>query len=283
LDVLKTADTAVIIMKLKVIRAVLLFCTVIGASCDTAPKLVPRPARLEFTEMIDKAELVVIGVVEGGSTVGRVVSQRGLRLQLCRVKVRIEKTLKGTEPSPQIVLFFYEAAGAWDGPAPSIISEHERAIFFLVHDGGVLRATNDMYLSHITVRTGRHPELPWPGVSLRQTIAKVLLTLGQEADIDRYTATLHSVKALAISLVGTRDTVALLQGLLGNADARVRSQACITLAEFPLEKKDCLPKLINDPEAPVEQRRQANEHGPVGSDRRAQNGLYFLQISLLVF
>ena len=239
--------------------AALLVCGLFGAGCSGTPKLVPHPSRLELTDMIDRAELIVIGVVDGGSEAGPVVTSDGMPMRLCRVSVQVENVLKGNAPLGELRFFFYNAEGAWDGPSFNVIEPRERAIFFLVRDGSVLRATNDVYLSHATVRAGRHPGLPRSATPLKQTIAEALLIPGPGTETERYRGFLHSAKALSLGLVGRGETVALLESLLKNRNAQFRGGACIALAEFPIGERQCLPALIGDSEALPQDRVRAEE------------------------
>lgn len=96
--------------------AALLVCGLFGAGCSGTPKLVPHPSRLELTDMIDRAELIVIGVVDGGSEAGPVVTSDGMPMRLCRVSVQVENVLKGNAPLGEAQVLFLQCRGSLGRP-----------------------------------------------------------------------------------------------------------------------------------------------------------------------
>ena len=51
----------------------------------------------------------------------------------------------------------------------------------------------------------------------------------------------------------------MLQGFLTNPKAEIRGRACITLAEFPLNEKGCLPEILKDTGTLPKDRKRAEE------------------------
>src|SRR6266478_5229007 len=132
-------------------RAGLVASTCLVVSCSPAPKLVPHVARLELGEQIKQATLIVIGVAEDERAVRTAASELregSMPLQLRAVRIRVEGALKGRFDGERLTFYYYQTTGAWDGPPINILSPEERGLFYLVHDGRGLRATNDVCLSH---------------------------------------------------------------------------------------------------------------------------------------
>jgi hypothetical protein len=232
-----------------------------NGACSTAAEIVPRPDRLDILERINRADLIVVGVVEAEQTVraGRRNPMRdSMPLQLMRVTIRVEGLVKGTHSGERLDFLYYRTTGAWDGPAPNLLAPGERGVFYLIREGNLLRATNDVYSSHTEIGTGRHDVLPEVSdIGVRETIARVLLMPGDGVDVARYVESLYVERAHAIVIVGKSRTADLLRSLLDNSDTRIRGRACILLAEPPLNERSCLEKLLHDDQATSQDRDRA--------------------------
>jgi hypothetical protein len=75
--------------------------------------------------------------------------------------------------------------------------------------------------------------------------------------MNSYLASVPRATTLAMSVVGKTETARLLKDLLKSANGKVKGRACITLAEFPLNDKECLTALNQDVEALPEDRESA--------------------------
>jgi hypothetical protein len=249
------------IMRQIAVRMNLFLILLLNDSCSPAVELVPRPDRLEILEMINRADLIVVGVVEAEQPVRaarRNETKDSMPLQLMKVNLRVEGFIKGTRSGERLAFFYYRTTGAWDGPAPNLLAPGERDIFYLTSEGDLLRATNDVYSSHTEVGTGRHDvhaEVNDAGV--RETIARVLLLPGDGLNINSYVESLYVERAHAIDIVGKSRTADLLRSLLGNSDSRIRGRACILLAEPPLSERGCLENLLHDAQIPAADRERA--------------------------
>jgi hypothetical protein len=225
--------------------------------------MTPYPHPLGIVDRIERSNLIVVGVVESETSVhGGRRTQRAdsMPLELRRVGVRVEGVIKGQYDGAQLSFVYYRATGAWDGPAPNLLVPGERAIFYLMREGGVLRATNDAYSSHTEIVTGKHAiQAAASAEGVRQLIARLLLLPGEGVDISRYVASLYVEVAVALDVVSQAQTADLLSGLLQNSNGQVRGRACILLAQPPLTDRDCLPNVIRDTEASPEDRKRAEE------------------------
>jgi len=229
--------------------------------CSAAAELVPRPGRLEIVERINRADLVVVGVVEAEQTVRaghRNETSESMPLQLMKVNIRVEGLIKGSYSAEQLAFLYFRATGAWDGPAPNLLAPGERDIFYLIREGDLLRATNDVYSSHTEVVTGRHNVQPEVSdARVRETITRLLLLPGDGLDVTRYVASLYIEASNAIDIVGKSRTADILRSLLRNSDSRIRGRACILLAEPPLNERGCLENLLRDAQISSEDRERA--------------------------
>jgi len=222
-------------------------------------------AYVEIPEQINQATLIVVGTVEDQRLVRTIAdgAKRESALQLLAVRVRLEGVLEGSldkKYEKPLTFYYYQTTGAWDGPAPNIITPGERGIFYLVEDGGVLRATTDAYASHTRLETGRHTVSPVTGKNqARESIGRLILLPGEGPDLAGYVASLGRNESLALALVGKSQVRQMLQDLLRNPSPAVRVRACITLAEFPLNERGCLAEVIRDVQTPSEDRKRAEE------------------------
>ncbi len=92
---------------------------------------------------------------------------------------------------------------------------------------------------------------------VRDTIAQLLLLPGDDVNIVRYTGFLPRNESFAQSLVGKVRVSQLLRTLLTSPRPEIRGQACIVLAEFPLQEKGCLQTIVNDTQVLPEDRKRA--------------------------
>jgi hypothetical protein len=232
------------------------------AACTKAPDLMPRVAYVEIEHQVDQANLIVVGVVEGEQAVRKVAGTKKTGpLELRAVDVRTEGVIKGEFSGDHLRFYYYQmTGGAWDGPAPNIVSPGERGIFYLLTDGGALRATTDAFLSHTRLDTGKHSISTDVNESrVREAIARLVLMPGEGADLGRYLESMHRSESLAIALVDREKVGRMLQSLLSNPTAEIRARACIGLAEFPLNDKGCLQEIIRDDKTPRGDRKRAEE------------------------
>ncbi len=232
------------------------------ASCAPVPDLVPRVANVEIADQVNEANLIVVGLAENERVVRPVAGTRETGpLNLLAVIVRVEGVLKGHFDGERLTFYYYQmTGGAWDGPAPNIVAPGQRSIFYLMNDGGVIRAATDAYLSHTNLATGKHPISPAANdSSTREAVAELVLLPGEGMDMADYLGSLHRGKALALALVGKSQVRQMLRGLLKNPQGAIRGRACITLAEFPLNEKGCLQDVIGDVQSLPEDRKRAEE------------------------
>ena len=183
-------------------------------------------------------------------------------LQLMKVSIRVEGLIKGTHSGERLSFLYYRMTGAYHGAAPNLLELGGRAIFYLVREGDLLRATNDVYLSHTAVVTGRHNvQAEVDDARVRETMARVLLLPGDGLNINSYVASLYVETSHAVGMVGESRTADLLRTLLGNSDGRIRGRACIMLAEPPLSERGCLEDLLRDPQVSPEDQARATALG----------------------
>lgn len=183
-----------------------------------------------------------------------------MSLELRRVTIRVEGLFKGKFDKTELSFLYYRSIGAWNGLPPNLLYVGERAVFYLVKDGGTLRATNDAYLSHTEVVTGKHSiQAVVDNEAVRGLIARVLLLPGEGLDIGGYLASLRVERAISLDVTSHSETVALLRILLGSSSGQVRARSCILLAEPPLHEQDCLPDVVRESGAALEDRQRAIE------------------------
>ena len=233
-------------------------------ACQPAAYLniIPDPCVLGINERISRSSLIVVGVA---------VSEIALRskydnpsdvehLQLRKVNILVEGVVKGNYKGRQLTFLYYGGTDAYSGPARNNLGPEQRAIFYLKNDAGNLRTTNDVYLSHTGLVTGKHKIQPaFDDEGVRELIAHLMLLPGEDLDLSQYLDSLHIEAYRAVDLVGKARTGDLLLTLLENQKLQIRRRACLLLAEPPFAKKDCLSSLIQDIGTPAEDRKLAIE------------------------
>jgi hypothetical protein len=169
--------------------------------------------------------------------------------------------LKGRFEGKNLIFYYYQVTGtAWNGPEPNMISPGERDIFYLLQDQGVWRAATDLFVSHTRIVSGIHlipPSFNEDQVS--ETIGRLLLEPSNGVDQPAFLGSLHRNSAIAIGLVGKANASEMLQRLLTSPNPEIRGRACIVLAEFPLNEKNCLPTIVRDVDILADDRKRAEE------------------------
>src|SRR5437763_5866548 len=87
-----------------------LLILLLNGSCSPAVELVPRPGRLEIFEMINRAELIVVGMVDAENVVSagrRNETRDSMPLQLIKVSIRVEGLIKGTYSGERLAFLYY--------------------------------------------------------------------------------------------------------------------------------------------------------------------------------
>lgn len=216
------------------------------ASCQPSAKLQIRPISAPtYRELTYRSFIVLVGSVTAVHVVGPEVKtgdKHKYPLRLQRITVQVENVLKGRPKAGKIAFYRYgwspdqPMVGPWGNVVPG-----ERNVFFLDQEGGVLRATADLYPSHIEVLSGRHPGYkPRVGQSTEESIAEILLTPGEDVHPAAFSQGLRTASAIAIELVGPPGTLRIMGPLLTSKEAVLRQQACSVMTErFPGQVK-CL-------------------------------------------
>jgi hypothetical protein len=190
---------------------------------------------LSFTEMTKMASAIVVGRVQSLRYFGprvNAVDDHGYQgeWQLLKANIAVENVLKGSPIGRSVEFYFYTSLGPLSGDTNSL-HLGDRCVFFLVSDGGVLRAVRDFWRSSIEVGTGRHTQLPTArGASVEETIAVLLLTPGEGLEPRRFSRTMIRAVTLAQGWLGPCKTITLLKALLQSPDSVVRDAARQELA-----------------------------------------------------
>lgn len=157
----------------------------LNAGCDRTPHLTEFDE--QSSEQARSAPLVVVGVVNSDSPVGRHVPTRrnpNYPMQLHRISVQIENVLRGQITERTITVYYFGFAGGFDGPRPlGFALGPSRRVLWLRQDGGVLRMACDGWdYCTMFVHSGAHPEYHADSArSLDHALVDILLTRGRGA------------------------------------------------------------------------------------------------------
>lgn len=153
-----------------------------NVACARTPRLTEYDE--QSNEQARAAPLVVVGVVDSDSPVGRTVPSRrnpNYPMQLHRINVRIENVLRGSLTERTIAVYYFGLAGGFDGPRPlGFAIGPSRRILWLRRDAGVIRMACDGWDGcTMFVHSGGHPEYHTDsGRSLEYALVDILLTRG---------------------------------------------------------------------------------------------------------
>lgn len=203
---------------------------VLLSACSSWPRLSVRGNPMTEDEMIRDAPIILIGQV-----LSQQVGPEREGWSLVKMDIAVENVLRGDLPGREAVFYFWH-----DGRSANAGSthEHERCVFFLTFDHGVLRAVRDEWLSQIEVSSGRHRNLPLsPSSPLEERIAVMLLTPGEAVDATTFGQRLDS--GFAERQLGDWRAAKLLKKLLTDPHREIRVAACEELTRTYWGQDSC--------------------------------------------
>ena len=211
----------------------------VSTACSPVASPIPLPEHLSIRERIDHADLIVVGILGSEAIIGP--SRHDQDLELRRVDVSVEGVIKGKVDGHRLSYLYYASLGSHTGHPHNLVYPGQRAIVYLRTEGTSLRATNDVYVSHTNLVTGRHNiHTVTDDEAAREQIVRLLLLPGKGADVSAYLSALDRITEAASGIVGDARTAEYLRRLLQFPDVRIQSRACILLSQPPLSDTRCL-------------------------------------------
>ena len=156
---------------------------VLSPACHGAPPI--RPYNAKTSAKSDLAPLIVVGVVESNTRIGRPVPSSddpNIPMQLSRLTLHIENILKGSLKQRTVPVYYYSYTIPYDLQAPLRFGSSlpSRRIFWLRKEGSLYRTACDGRDCTVVVASGAHPGYkPAPGEPLNAMITDLLLTRGE--------------------------------------------------------------------------------------------------------
>lgn len=212
--------------------------TLTALSCPSSLR-VKDISPLSYRDLIDRAPIVVMGIVTDVKTVGpmrRTQDNNRYPLRLQRIAVQPENVLRGSSLGDDFAFYRY----GWSPDEPmvgpwGVVTPGQRGVFFLEREEHLTRALVDLYPSHIEIRSGRHPGYrSRAGVTLEHCISEILLTPGVDVDLEAFGNALAVASTFSIELIGETFTMQLMKPLLHSDSPELRRKACFALNQrFP--------------------------------------------------
>lgn len=161
----------------------------LDAGCSRSPRLTQYDEQSNASAR--SAPIVIVGVASADVRLEGTVPKRGnpkYPMQLHRVRVEAENTLRGSLEERAIDVYYFGFAGGVDGPRPlGFGREASRRIFWMRRDHGVFRMARDGWDNCTNlVESGAHPAYRAnPEQPLDRAIVDILLTRGEGEINDR--------------------------------------------------------------------------------------------------
>jgi hypothetical protein len=224
---------------------------------------------LDVRQLIWRSSIIVVGTVASARVIREGVPARKqpeLLLDQIRAEVAVENVLLGDMKQPLIAIEFFgysrKNRGGYDGPAPLVVLPGERRMFFLTWDSGVYRSVGDVRGdSALVVWSGLHKNIrhfndpqdtAWrvlhtSDTDIGNSIADVLLELGEGYSASGVARTLNTTAYLSSTLSTRKKTAARLQKLVANErEPSIGAEACLVLAEQYYGQYACLAKFLDN-------------------------------------
>jgi len=221
-----------------------------SVSCEQNPKL---ELRQEFTlsvrELTNRSSVVLVGTISSVESLGRRFRVGELIVQLSRVRISVEKVLKGNVPNKGTAGFWRYV---WSGdtlPKDELSADFYapgmRSIFFLDNEGDRLRSTVDVVQSRVGLMEGKlDGRVPEPGTGVHEMVAKLLLSTGIDQDPEAFARSLANSAYYSIELIGKLKTLHLLRDLVNGSVGQVKTMACFELSGRFAGQDECLHELL---------------------------------------
>jgi hypothetical protein len=216
---------------------------VLLVGCTTAPALPDLFQSADYRNApgielryVSKASIVVLGKVTGARPVGRPRAARedpSLLIQLTRITLQAEMTLKGSLPRNTIYFYYYTFSerNTQDlGVYHYLPSLGERRIFFLRNSDGEYRSVGDVTDYTLPVRSGFHEPNICQAGPLGCCIARILLTPGKGYDSESFVLGLTQAVYAAKVLCSRATALDFLEELSRSPDERIAERARKLLA-----------------------------------------------------
>ncbi len=220
---------------MKILPSILASCLAasvfVSSACSPVAAPLPMPQHLSIRERIERAELIVVGILASEASIGP--SRHDKDLELRRVEVSVEGVVKGRVDARRLSYLYYASLGSHTGPPHNRVFPGQRAIVYLRTDGAILRATNDVYVSHTDLVTGI-PDIHTvtDNEAARDQIARLLLLPGKGTDVIVFLSSLDTIIEAVSGIVGESRRAEYLRRLLQSPDARIRSRVRILLSQL---------------------------------------------------
>ena len=209
------------------------------ASCAKWPNLEPaRSETADWNEAFRSAQVILVGKV--------LSIDKGPR-QLMRSRLAVENVLQGEAVEGSLEIYYFRTGQAFDA--------HERYVFFLTLEQGVLRAGNA-----IPVASGLHRTVPLPGRQPAEQVSTMLLTPGDGINAAHFARDLAGSVAFAMSHIGRWQTAKLLKQLAADTRPPIGQSACEQLTAWYWGQDACWDRLdAGAPSAGMAQSRAAEQ------------------------
>ncbi|MFN7999415.1 MAG: hypothetical protein U0Q18_37705 [Bryobacteraceae bacterium] len=210
--------------------------------------------------------MILVGSVTENIAVGTPTEARrfpGVGLELRKASVQVEAVLSGDRIPDAISIYYFTQSQSLDfepNPLYKILFKAQpgrRYLFFLTRERGEFRSIGDVGEYTIEVFAGTPtPALLQKQPSVGRKIAHVLLTPGEDVDLDRLAYNL--VDAYRYAALFTRRTTVLtyLEALQGKSPHLDRA-VCDELVRVYYGKSQCLERISSDPRQPPNLRQRA--------------------------
>jgi hypothetical protein len=178
------------------------------------------------------APLIVVGQVLKVEDVGspqRAIDDHRVGVQLTRITVNVEETIKGTIKSGPLSFFYFRYSPDTSeidlGARRYIPDVGQRRMFFLKPAGSMYRMIGDVLDYTLPVNTGSHSGELCTGQSPGCCIARILLIPHPDVETQWYLVNLIQSEAVAEILCSRQATEELMRSLTQHSDQRIANGA----------------------------------------------------------
>lgn len=224
-------------------QLVLCLMSIALTGCAAAPELALSARQITAKETIKRADLIVIGTIQNIQVFGKSrQTNEGVKVRAWRVELDLAKVLRGHVEGRRLTYFFNN----WD---PGVVQngsferreKGERRIFFLAHEGPIVRAVADLYITSMNYPRSRVPDISGnQGEPMRQRIARVLLTPAAEESPHEFAATIPRATPNALRCAGYVFVASLLKRLAASQAPEISREACLTGYEQVFADATCI-------------------------------------------
>jgi len=201
--------------------------------------------QLTAQEAIERADSIIVGEVRGKRLLDQTqTTDKGFRVRVWEINLRVICQVKGALPDT-VSFYFYNydpLVGAQNGSFEYRHTTGERGVFFLRHEGSMVRSVTDLYRITLPFPRSTCPDISrYRDRPMAEQIARLLLMPVEDlGTAQEFTQALPESVPDALAVAGYALVNSVVRELAKAPDPKIRRAACLAAYEWLFAAPSCL-------------------------------------------